>query len=246
MLETEGIVLNEFRFRDTSKIVNLYTEKFGKISIMARGAYNPKSRIVAYTQAFAYSEYRLHKGRNFYYINEASVIDSFYTIRENMERTIYGFYILELLYKSTVEEEENQVLFRLLAKALEILARLDQGFLKFIIAFELKYISFLGYRPYLDRCVLCNSRDLFKIRFSITNGGIICKNCLSSDKRAKKIDRLAYKSMLDLLYSPLEDLNKIEVNLEVLKRLQDILEKYILYNIDRKSFNSLNILKTII
>lgn len=245
MLGTEGVVLKEFRYRDTSKIVNIYTEKFGRINIMAKGVYNPKSRIVAHTQAFAYSEYRLHKGRNFYYINEGSVIDSFYTIRENMERVVYGFYILELINKSTPEEEKNQVLFHLLIKALKVLSKLDKGFLKFIIAFELKFISFLGYRPYIERCVFCNSKKFSQIKFSISNGGIVCESCLSNDRRAKNMDKLMYKAMSQLLYSPLEDLDNIDINLDVLNRLQNILEQYILFSIDRKSFNSLNILKTI-
>ena len=34
-----------------------------------------------------------------------------------MERVIYGFYILELVNKSTPEEEKNEVLFLLLEKA---------------------------------------------------------------------------------------------------------------------------------
>ena len=36
MLRTEGIVLNEIRFKETSKILNIYTKKFGRINVMAR------------------------------------------------------------------------------------------------------------------------------------------------------------------------------------------------------------------
>ncbi len=49
---------------------------------MARGAYRPKSKLIAHTQPFSYNEYQLYKGRNFYYINEGAVIESFYSIRE--------------------------------------------------------------------------------------------------------------------------------------------------------------------
>lgn len=245
MLGTEGVVLNEFRFKDTSKIINIYTKKFGKINIMAKGAYNPKSRIVAHTQPFAYSEYRLHKGRSFYYINDGSVIDSFYNIRENMERMIYGFYILELINKSTPEEEENQLLFLLLVKSLEILSQLEEGFLKFIIAFELKFISFLGYRPYIKKCMFCDSTKFSRMKFSIANGGIICEDCISNDVRAITMDRPMYEAMSKLLYVTLEDLDGINIESDVLNRVQNILEEYILFNTDRKEFNSLNILKTV-
>lgn len=245
MLRTEGIVLNEIRFRDTSKILNIYTKKFGKINVMAKGAYNPKSKLIAHTQPFSYSEYRLQRGRSFYYINEASVIDSFYSIREEMERVIYGFYILELINKATPEEEANEVLFLLLEKSLSILSNLKDGFLKFIIAFELKFMSFLGYRPYIEQCVCCNKNKFSHIKFSISRGGIICEDCFSNDPRAKTLDKLMYEGMIRLLYAPLDNLDNIDIKRDVLIKIQRILEDYILFNIDRKEFNSLNILKTI-
>ena len=118
MIKTEGVVLGEVRFKDTSKILTLYTRKLGKISVMAQGAYRPKSQLIATTQPFSYCEFQLQKGRNFYYISQADLVESFYSIRDNMERIIFGFYILELLEKSTPDEEENEKLFMLLVKGL--------------------------------------------------------------------------------------------------------------------------------
>lgn len=244
MLRTEGIVLNETRYRDTSKILNIYTKKLGKISVMARGAYNPKSKLIPYTQAFAYNEYDLQRGRNFFYIRDASVVDSFYNIREDIERMVYGSYILELINKSTPEEEKNEVLFLLLEKALQVLSQLEEGFLKFIIAFELKFISFLGYRPYVERCVNCGNDKFTYLKFSILKGGVICHDCFVSDNRARPIDKSMYEGILKLLYAPLDNLDEINIEHDTLRRIQNILEDYILFNIDRSGFNSLNILKT--
>ena len=108
MIKTEGIVLNEIRYKETSKILNIYTKELGKVTVMAQGAFRPKSSLMASTQSFTLSEFYLKKGRNFYYINNSDVLDSYYSIRENMERMIYGFYILELIEKSTPFEEENE------------------------------------------------------------------------------------------------------------------------------------------
>ena len=99
---TEGIVIKELRFKETSKILTLYTKDYGKIHAMARGAYKPKSQLIANTQPFSYNEYYLFKGRNFYYINQADIIDSFYDIRENISRVMYGSYLLELIELSTL------------------------------------------------------------------------------------------------------------------------------------------------
>ena len=238
MLRTEGVVLGEIRYKDTSKILHIFTREFGKISVMAKGAYKPKSQLMANTQSFSYNYYILHKGRNFYYINQGDIINSFYNIRNNMDRIILGFYILELIEKSTPEEEANEKLFLLTIRTLELLSELESGFLKFIIAFELKFISFLGYRPYLEACVGCGKRELLNnIRFSKTHGGILCSNCSSHDFTAVNIEIGLRNKINELLYTSLDSLDEVLINKNDLIKIQDILEEYILYSIDRKKFN---------
>lgn len=238
MIKTEGIVLSEMRFKDTSKILNIYTKNLGKISVMAKGAYKANSKLMGSTQVFSYNEYILKKGQTFYYLNQGHIIEPFYSMRENIERFIYGSYILELIEKSSPEEEENLTLFLLLEKSLKILSELNDGFLKFIVAFQLKFISFIGYKPHLNTCVSCNEIPKGDIRWSNREGGIICSNCFFRDMSAIYINKTLYKAMVELLYIPFEELEDVNSSSETLKTLQSILEKYILYNIDRKEFNS--------
>lgn len=240
MLRTEGIVLGEIRYKDTSKILHIFTKRFGKINVMAKGAYRPKSQLIANTQSFSYNYYIFHRGRSFYYIKQADIINSFYNIRDNMDRILLGFYILELIEKSTPEEEPNEKLFLLTIRALEVLERLDSGYLKFIIAFELKYISFLGYRPHLEACVECGTVEFSNnIRFSNIYGGILCRNCTSRDITAVNIDLSLRNKINKLLYTSLDRLDRVLINANDLNRIQDIVKNYILYSIDRKEFNCL-------
>lgn len=246
MIKTEGIVLSELRFKDTSKILNVYTKKLGKISVMAKGAYKANSVLMASTQTFSQNEYIFQKGKTFYYLNQGNIMEPFYDIRENIERFIYASYVLELIEKSSPEAEENLTLYLLLEKSLKILSKLDKEFLKFIVAFQLKFASFIGYRPYLSNCVICNKALSNKIKWSNKEGGILCSDCFYADMGASNIDMTIYKAMVDLLYIPLEDLEEVSVSLEVLKYLQSLLEKYILYNIDRKEFNSFKMIEMLV
>ncbi len=242
--KTEGIVIKEFRFRETSKILTIFTKKYGKVHVMARGAYKPKSQLIANTQLFSYNDYYLYKGRNFYYINQADIIDSFYPIRENINRVMYGSYLLELVDLSNLEEEANERLFLLLKKGLMVLSKLDKDFIKFILTYELKYISFLGYKPYLDRCVVCGRDKFSQFKFSIEQGGIICSNCFSIEPLCENMDLTMYKTMKTLLYTPLDKISSLEIPKDVMFKLHEIMVEYILNKIDRKKFNSLNMLKS--
>ncbi len=239
-MRTEGIVLREIRYKDTSKILTIYTKEHGKISAMARGAYKPKSGLIANTQLFSHSEYEMYKGKSFYYLNQGHVINSFYSIRENMQRVAYGYYMLEMIDKSLEEEQKSEKLFLLLEKGLRIISSLEKDFLKFIVGYELKFISFLGYRPVIDKCVICEGKLSNKSKFSVQNGGFICQKCFGVDYSARNIDRNIYNLINDFLYTKLEDIGKIDITENSLCKLHNILIQYILYNIDRKKFNSLN------
>lgn len=239
-MRAEGIVLREMRYKDTSKILTIYTREYGKISAMVRGAYKPKSGLIANTQLFSHNEYEMYKGKSFYYINQGHVIDSFYSIREQMERVSYGYYMLEMIDKSLGYGLKSEKLFLLLQKGLYILSNLKEEFLKFIVGYEIKFISFLGYRPVINRCVMCDGKISSKSKFSIKSGGIICPNCFAEDVTAINIDRNIYNTINRFLYTKLEDIGGIQITENSLLKLHNILIEYILYNIDRKQFNSLN------
>ena len=245
MLKTEGIVLKEMRYKDTSKILSIFTKRYGKIAVMARGAYRPKSQIIVNTQPFSYNEYQLYKGKNFYYLNQADIIDSFYDIREKIERVVYGQYMLELIEKSMEDGQENPKIFMLLLKGLNILSTMDKDFLKFIIAYEIKFISFLGYRPFLNRCVLCGNENLNNIRYSPREGGIICCNCFSLDSSSIYLDEKLYKGINELLYIPLDKIHKVQLSAECLKKIHHIIVQHILFNIDRNKLNTLNFIQVL-
>ncbi len=244
-IKDEGIVLKEMRFRETSKIVTILTKNHGKIQGMARGAYKPKSQLTVHTQPFSYNNYIFFKGRNFYYINQADIIDSFYAIRENVNRVVYGYYLLELADKSILEGDESYKLFLLLRKGLKILSKLDKHFLKFILAYELKFISFLGYKPLLDNCIICGEKDLKGFKFNIEYGGVVCNRCSLVESNCEYMDISMYKAMKELIYTPLDRINGINISKKTMFKLHDIMVKYILHKIDRKSFNSLDVLKTL-
>ena len=240
--KTEGVVLKEFRFRETSKILTIFTRKHGKIHAMARGAYRPKSKLIANTQPFSYNDYYLFKGRNFYYINQGEIIDSFYSIRENIQRMMYGSYLLELVDLSILEEEKNEKLFLLLVKGLKVLSGLEEDYYKFILSYELKFISFLGYRPSIEGCVVCGRNKFSNYKFSIDKGGIICPSCSTTESCCENMDIQMYKAIKALLYTPLDKLSSLKIPKDTTFKLHKIMVKYILNKIERNQFNSLNIL----
>ena len=201
LVNSEGIVLREVRFEDTDKILTVFSRKYGKIHAMAKGALRPRSSLLACSQVFAYSYYTFFKGKSFYHINQGDIIDPFYNIRENMNRLLYGSYLLELVDSSIVEEEPNDKLFKLLIKGLSVLSNMNSDFMKFIISFEIKYISFIGYRPLLDTCVICGQDIKNPVGFSRKHGGAICNSCFQVDSLNEPMNSVMLKYLQLLLFT---------------------------------------------
>ena len=56
MLTTvKGIVVSETPFKESSKILNIYTKEFGIIGVMSKGCKNMKSPLRVVSQRFSYS-----------------------------------------------------------------------------------------------------------------------------------------------------------------------------------------------
>lgn len=245
LMKSQGIVLRETKFKDFDKILTIFSKENGKIKAIAKGARKTKSRILGSTQLFCYSDFVLYKGRSFYHINQGEVLNSFYAIRNDLYKLAYGTYILEIVESGITEEESNKKVFLLLLKTLNILSMTEDDHLKLVLAFKVKFMSFIGFKPHIRSCVVCNKQLLGKIRFSIEYGGSLCEECRGKDRYATEVDMTVLKAMDKLLYTKLDELDELNIPERVLIKTEKILIKYVLAHMDKKGFKSLDFIKSI-
>ncbi len=223
---TEGIVINEMDYGDTSKIIRVFTKDYGKIPVMVKGAKTNKSKNLGVCQIFGLNEYLFRKGQSFYYINNAKIMESNFKIRQNLYNTIYASFALELVDKSTIDRDPNSKIFELLKKTLRLFNDTKDP-VSLIIAFEIKYLSFLGYRPKLTICDFNY--------FSIREGVIDFRDEFSVEVTKEDINFLKF-----LLHNTLDKTNNYNINRKLF--LHNIIINYIKYNLEISNFNSLKLL----
>lgn len=225
---TLGIVLNEMEFGESSKIIRVFTRNYGKISIMVKGAMTPKSKNLSVSQVFGVNEYLLKKGQNFFYISDAKIVESNFKIRGSYENLVYASLLLEILEKSSLGGEANKKAFDLMRKSLSFFNS-SKDPISLALAFELKYLSFIGYRPKLD----AKEKAYFSIREGIID---------FQDPYSFSLTRRDLIYLNKILYSKLDDLENIEeikeIDINRKKYLHNIVIKYIKYNLDISSFKS--------
>lgn len=227
-----GIVIRTLDHGEGNKIVTLYTETLGKVSVMARGAKKVKSRHSAVTQLFTYGEYTFFKASGMGTLNSAEIVHAYHPIRENIMKTAYAAYIVELVDRIITEEDEGSTgLFNQLKGALDAIeADKDAAIVTHI--FELKMLYVAGYAPVLDRCVSCGQVDRPFRGFDLSSGGLVCLSCAAEEGRSiVKASERTMKLARLLQQTNLNRLGQITVSAqtksELLRFMRALIDEYV-------------------
>ncbi|WP_164668579.1 DNA repair protein RecO [Virgibacillus doumboii] len=225
MLEKmEGIVIKTQDYSESHKIVTLYSNKLGKISALARGAKKPKSRMAAVTQPFILGEFFVYVNSGLSTIQQGDVIDSLRFIREDIIKTAYAAYVVELTDKLTDSRIPNKYLFDQLYQTLCWIGEHNEADIP-IMMFELKLFATAGFAPGLDRCVNCGNKES-AFSFSIAEGGLICSRCKQIDPESIVLPDKIAKLLNIFANIELERIGTISVKPENKKLLRQLIDAY--------------------
>ncbi len=221
LVKTEGIVLGETNYSESSKILKVLTKDYGMISIMSKGCRNIKSKLRGVSTIFTYGDFHLYyKEQGISTLVGVDLKNTFLNLQKDISKISYASYLLDLT-EQVLKHTENDSVYEFLTSTLE---KINEGYNTQALTniLELKYLDFLGIRPILDCCSICgNQTDIVTI--SAETGGYICKNCyhgekLYSDKTIKLI-RMFY-------YVDISKITKLEIKEESLKELNEFINDY--------------------
>src|SRR5690625_84067 len=116
--QLEGIILKTRDYGETHKIITIYTTEIGKITAIARGANTPKSKLSAVSQVFIQGEFLIYVTKGLSTIQQGQTLSSFRHIREDIVKTAYDAYLIELTDKLIEEKRPDQLIYDQINKAL--------------------------------------------------------------------------------------------------------------------------------
>jgi len=181
--------------------------------------------MLSYIRAVLYESRRIDMDT----LSECEINCSFLGIRNDLLRLAYGYYVAELINKLVRGSDPPGFLFDLLLKTLFSLEKVPKGSLFALIrGFELKMLTILGYRPFLEGCIGCGrpSENSNLIHFSGYEGGILCSTC-SKGKTSKAISHSALQWMRFLLTAPLDRIGHIKFTKDLRTELELIPKDYV-------------------
>lgn len=226
MLEKiDGIIMKTQDYGETHKIVTIFSKKIGKFTAIARGAKKPKSRMAAVTQPFIYGQFLVYVSRGLSTVQQGEIIQSFRPIREDIEKTAYTAYVLELTYNLVDTKRPVPYLFEQLYETIHWISEHEDAQIP-IMMYEMKLFAEGGIAPVIDKCVNCGRNETPPLVFSIREGGLLCQSCVHLDEHSISLSKVLVKLLYIFATTGLEQVGTISVKDENKQLLRQILNAY--------------------
>ena len=241
---TEAIVLRSINFAESSKIVTFYSPQFGKIKGIAKGARSAKSKFGSSLEIFSHIVLVFYqKKTDIQLISQCDLKNPFLNIRNDLVKTAYASYFIELINKTIEGAQDSEQIFDLIINALTTLETTNVEPEVLAHFFEVRLLKMLGCIPVFDRCVNCGAK-IVNGKFSCRLGGIINNECWGADESALSVSLGTILTIQHLQASDFSALSRLKLNKLSSKELKLVLESYIKYTLV-KSLNSLKFLEKI-
>jgi len=143
-----GFILHAYPYKETSLIVEVFTRRFGRVALLARGARRPRSALRGTLLAFHPLRLNWSASAELGTLLGAEWAGGLRALEG--VGLMCGFYLNELLLRMLPRDDAHEQLFDTYAASLERLSR-GESHAPVLRAFERRLLAELGYALVLDR-----------------------------------------------------------------------------------------------
>lgn len=227
MKNIRGIVLKTIDYKESSKIMYIYTKE-GLVSVLIHGSNKMKNRHLNMNRLLNLIDIYV-SGKNLLTFRDGDIVKSYQSIADDLEKYTYTTHILELIYSFSSHQHDHEKLFNFLIKIFDIVNE-SSNYIPYLNMIELKLLYLLGVNPSLKKCVACDKTT--NLSFSITEGGLVCPDHL---KNPYRISNQAIKLLTRLYYFDLSIDKLEEIELSNIKEIRFLIDKYYEYHLNVKT-----------
>ena len=254
-----GLVVRNTDFGERDRILSLYTNELGLITVMANGSRSLKSRSLVASELFCYSRVVLSKRNDRYTVKEVELIESFFDLRSDVSKIALAGYACEVIAHVGTENMPEPSLLRLALNTLYAIAKEKAPKAQVKGAFEMRAAAILGFMPELSICADCGEEGE-NVVLDVMNGAVRCEACrreAAEELPALTEDGLSHPTVLCLLTPaaraalfyvlrcPLEKILSFRLdNAADIESFSYAAETYLLNHLER-SFKNLEFYKTL-
>jgi DNA repair protein RecO (recombination protein O) len=251
LFTTRAVVTRSIPYGESDQIVTFFTEDFGKIRGIAKGARRSRKRFQNALGLF--SHLRLiffeKEGVGLVRVDSCDVLTCFPRIRDHLKRIFYGDYFLELTNEMAGEREAYPEAYHLLVSFLSDLEKAEPQEER-LRMFEIRMLSLFGYRPNMVRCDHCKRewREMEKIPqafFSLEKGALICERCTETGTPLLPLSIGTARLIERISQMELGKIHRLKFTAQALSESRELLPRFIAYQLG-KELKSLKALRELV
>ena len=179
---SKGIVLRSIRYGEADRILDLYTQDVGLVSVIAKGIRRTKSRFGGRLEPLSCVDFLAYEGRTLDTVTQVEVLRSFHGVRENLKSLEAAGGMVANVRAFSGGDEADRRVFNLLYHALDALETRTGDTTSIEAAFSLKLSILAGYAIRLDACISCEREPEEAAGgdhpyFAPALGGMLCADC---------------------------------------------------------------------
>jgi len=254
-VKSEGIILKSVNWKENSKIHTIFTDNAGRQSIVDRGGRSLKSkrgRLMTFTR-MELGYFKSEKS-DMSYISEVDPLESFeFKSDGTLGRLTFASAALELLYDLLPNDEPQEGLYHLTIQYLRLIDRIPKkGVIPVFLAYFLKLLSYLGYRPNLAGCNSCGKEKEAIIvpnaiggyyNFSPDRGGLVCSTCQIAGEYYIKLQSGRLDKIYSLQTASLAESAAINLRLDEAEEFLELLTNFMRFQTEVRELNALKFLE---
>jgi len=217
----EGIIVHETPYGESSKIIQIFTKKYGILGVMCKGVQSMKSPLRALTMKFTYGFFYIYyKEDKLSLLKDVDLLSDFKEIKSDILLVSYLNYLTELTVQVFKQSMDTLLYDLFLAGIQKIEEKMEPLVITNIL--ELKYLPYLGVGLELDSCILCgNKTNIVTIDADV--GGYVCKRCYTNQilvqPKTIKMIRMYY-------YVDISSISKLAISKEIVKEINFFIHRY--------------------
>jgi DNA repair protein RecO (recombination protein O) len=235
----EAVVLRHNNWGETDRLLGLFSRQMGRLRAIAKGVRKPGSRKAGHLEPFTRVNLLLARGREIPIITQAETLDAYLPLHDDLLRTTYALYVIELVDRFTYEEGENRGLYRLLVNTLTRLCQpVDLDLV--VRYYEVRLLDFVGFRPQLFNCISCGEQILPRDQFfSPQQGGVLCPPCgarmnQNHLSREQPISMPVLKYLRHFQRSNFSEASRASPTPQVAREMEIVMQLYLTHLLERK------------
>lgn len=237
IVSTDVIVLRSMKYGDTSKIVTLYSRKYGKIRVMAKGARTSKNKFGASLEPMVHSSVVMYKKehRDLHLLSKCEIASPFLGLNDDGGKMAIGLAMIELVNMVMHDEEENQPMYTLLLESLRAVDESDKNPENIFFAFELRMAEIFGYGLNIQHCARCG-RSLLNEQATyilLASGSGVCSDCHKEHNvGGVKVSQEILQSLSRLSAAPIRSVSDEPTSRSMQSEMLALLQTYLKYHIE--------------